>query len=238
MSDVIRIAIVDDHPLTRHGVESILREQPDFEVIGSYGDAGALPDPARFDVLVLDLYLGTDEPSLDVVEQWAGQARVLVVSASGRAADVVACIRLGASGYLTKSAGTAMFASAVRTVATGGFALSPQLADILSGELARERRMRGGRPAASAAAGGTDRPELSPREEEVLGHIAHGYTHAQIATRMKLGKSTVDTYVERIRHKLQAGNKAELTRLAIERDSAGHGPPAHPQATAMDTDPR
>ncbi|MEE4546250.1 response regulator transcription factor [Streptomyces sp. V4-01] len=231
MSDAIRIAIVDDHPLTRRGVESILREQPDFEVVGSCDDPGVLPAPARFDVLVLDLYLGTDEPSLDVVGQWAEQVKVLVVSASGRAADVVACIRRGASGYLTKSAGTAMFASAVRTVATGGFALSPQLADILSGELARERRMRGGRPPAAALPASTDRPELSPREEEVLGHIANGYTHAQIATRMKLGKSTVDTYVERIRHKLQAGNKAELTRLAIERETAERTPPTDPRAT-------
>ncbi len=216
--------MVDDHPLTRRGVESVLGENPDFRIVASVDGPGDLPAVEDIDVVLLDLYLGTDEPSIDVVEDLAPRTRVLVVSASGRPADVLGCVRAGACGYLTKSAGAEMFASAVRTVATGGFALSSQLADILTSELARERRMRGGRPAAGAAPA---RPELSPREEEVLRYIARGYTHAQTATRMQLSKATVDTYVERIRGKLQVGNKAELTRLAIEmeqRRAQGAGP--------------
>jgi DNA-binding NarL/FixJ family response regulator len=96
--------------------------------------------------------------------------------------------------------------AAVRTVVAGGFALSPQLADILQAELGRSPR-----------GPGADIPELSVREDQALMLIARGFTHGQVATRMGVSKSTVDTYVERIRSKLQVGNKAELTRAALER---------------------
>jgi DNA-binding NarL/FixJ family response regulator len=105
-----------------------------------------------------------------------------------------------------------MLVAAVHTVASGGFALSSQLADILQGELARV-------PAAAGAAAGT--PGLSPREEEALDLIARGLTHAQAASRMGVSRATVDTYVERIRAKLHVGNKAELARAAIERRPPG-----------------
>ena len=105
-----------------------------------------------------------------------------------------------------------MLVAAVRTVASGGFALSSQLADILQGELARV-------PAAAGTTAAT--PALSPREEEALDLVARGLTHAQAASRMGVSRATVDTYVERIRAKLHVGNKAELARAAIERRPPG-----------------
>jgi DNA-binding NarL/FixJ family response regulator len=105
-----------------------------------------------------------------------------------------------------------MLISAVRTVASGGFVLSSQLADILQGELAQPATI--GRAAA-------DVPALSPREEETLDLIARGLTHAQAASRMGVSRATVDTYIERIRAKLHVGNKAELARAAIERRPLG-----------------
>jgi two-component system, NarL family, nitrate/nitrite response regulator NarL len=86
--------------------------------------------------------------------------------------------------------------------------MSSQLADILHAGLATSAP-----PAAPSEA----RPDLSAREEQTLELIARGFTHAQVATRMGVRKATVDTYVERIRGKLQLGNKAELTRAALER---------------------
>ncbi len=121
---------------------------------------------------------------------------------------MLGAVRAGACGYVTKLADPPMLVAAVHTVASGGFALSSRLADILRGELAAA-------PAAAGTAAAT--PALSPREEEALDLIAGGLTHAQAASRMGVSRATVDTYVERIRAKLQVGNKAELARAAIER---------------------
>jgi two-component system nitrate/nitrite response regulator NarL len=163
------------------------------------------------DVIVLDLYHDADAPCLTAVAELAASARVLVISVSGRREDVLSVVRAGAAGYVTKHASPDMFTAAVETVAAGGFALSPQLADILQAELGPVHHPTPG----GARQAGTQ--QLSAREDEALGLIARGFTHSQVATRMGVTKTTVDTYVERIRAKLQVGNKAELTRAALDR---------------------
>jgi DNA-binding NarL/FixJ family response regulator len=207
---LIQVAIVDDHPLARRGMASILDEAGDITITRSTASpvellASAQPEEVA-DVVLLDLYHGDDEPCLPIVAELRTVMKVLVVSASARPADVLGAIRAGANGYVTKLADPSMLVSAVRTVAAGGFALSSQLADILQAELVGAR---------------SDEPvptsPLSPREEQALTLIARGFTHAQTATRMGVSKATVDTYVERIRAKLQVGNKAELTRAALTR---------------------
>jgi two-component system, NarL family, nitrate/nitrite response regulator NarL len=199
--DLVRVAIVDDHPIARRGVAGALADAGGVEVVASVDSAAQLDELTTVDVVILDLYHDGDGPCLDAVGEWAARTRVLVMSASGRPADVLRAVRAGAGGYITKQAQPALFAVAVQTVAAGGFWLSSQLADIVLSQ-----------PAAPAGSG-----HLSPREEEALDLIARGYTHAQAATRMGVTKATVDTYVERIRGKLQVGNKAELTRAALRR---------------------
>jgi two-component system nitrate/nitrite response regulator NarL len=217
---LIQVAIVDDHPVARRGLQAILAEAGDIEVSVAVATAAELnlpgPGAARPDVILLDLYHDGDEPCLDAVAGLRRDHNVLVVSASGRPADVLGAIRAGACGYVTKLADPPMLIAAVHTVASGGFALSSQLADILQGELT-------GAPAAAAAtaAAAPDPPVLSVREEETLGLIAEGLTHAQAASRMGVSRATVDTYVERIRAKLHVGNKAELARAAMERRRPG-----------------
>ena len=127
---------------------------------------------------------------------------MLIVSASRAPADVLAAMQAGASGYLTKQAGEEAYATAIRSVAAGTFYLSAQLADLI------QAATLGQAPA---------RPQetLSPREQEALGYIARGFTHQQTATRMGVSKATVDTYIARIRTKLQLGNKAELALAAL-----------------------
>jgi DNA-binding NarL/FixJ family response regulator len=215
-SELIQVAIVDDHPVARRGLQSILAEAGDIQVSAAVATPAELSlaglGEVRPDVIMLDLYLDGDEPCLDVIPTLRQDHKVLVVSASGRPADVLGALRAGACGYVTKLADPLMLVAAVHTVASGGFALSSQLADILRGELARV-------PAAAGTAPGT--PALSPREEEALELIARGLTHAQAASRMGVSRATVDTYVERIRAKLHVGNKAELSRAAIERRPPG-----------------
>lgn len=207
---MIRVLVVDDHHVTRYGVEHLLAGSGDVEVVGSAASLEeALPVLDRgVDVVVLDLYLGVPEPALDVVARLSSTHRVLVMSASRSRPDVLAALRCGADGYLTKDTDDAEFLAAVRVVADGGFSLSSSVADVLEAHLEAQ-------PATA--------PELSAREAEALGWIARGFTHAQTAQRMGISSSTVDSYVERIRRKLGLGNKAELTAKAIELRLAARG---------------
>ena len=138
---MIQVAIVDDHPVARRGLQSILAEAGDIQVSAAVATPSGLslagPGAGRPDVIILDLYHDGDEPCLDVIAKLRQDHKVLVVSASGRPADVLGAIRVGARGYVTKLADPPMLIAAVHTVASGGFALSSQLADILQGELTR-----------------------------------------------------------------------------------------------------
>jgi DNA-binding NarL/FixJ family response regulator len=224
-TDMIRVAVVDDHPIARRGVEQVLTESGVVHVVATAAvpadllDALGPQDPAALDVIVLDLYHDGDEPCLEAVERLAGTVRVLVMSVSGRPGDVLGAIRVGAAGYITKLASPEAFVSAVEAVAAGGFYLSSQLADILQAQLVQPHAES--QPPRQAAGQGTS--VLSRREEETLNLIASGFTHAQAATRMGVSKATVDTYIERIRTKLQVGNKAELTRAALTQLSGRTG---------------
>jgi two-component system, NarL family, nitrate/nitrite response regulator NarL len=206
---MISVGIVDDHPVVRHGMSHLLGQWSEITVVSSGATVGELGSTGSLDVVVLDLYLGTDQPALESVALLAASTPVLVVSASARPDDVLGAIRAGASGYLTKDCQLELLAGGVLAVASGGFALSCELADIVRS--AQPRDTDGSSPA---------QVRLSPREEQTLSYIARGFTHDQIATRLGIRKSTVNTYVERIRDKLQVGNKADLTRAALARPSA------------------
>jgi DNA-binding NarL/FixJ family response regulator len=159
------------------------------------------------DMVVLDLYLGHGRLTAGQIADAVRRCPVLVVSASARQPDVFAAIKAGASGYLVKSAEAEAFREAVKTVAAGGFYLSSQLADLIDTSASEEPP---GLPSS-----------LAPREREALSLIAQGFTQAQAASRMGVSPATIDTYVKRIRRKLGPGNKADLTRMAMELGEAG-----------------
>lgn len=204
---MLRVAIVDDHPVARHGLSTILEPVPDIEVVAAVAEAADLPRDSggtvTADLVLLDLYLGDGRPAMATIAELGEQVPVLVVSASRAPADVLAAMQAGASGYLTKHATEEAYAAAIRSVRTGGFYLSAQLADLI------EAATRG------TAAPVTAKEQLSPREQEALSYIARGFTHQQTATRMGVSKATVDTYIARIRTKLNLGNKAELALAAL-----------------------
>ncbi|HEX9342594.1 MAG TPA: response regulator transcription factor, partial [Actinomycetota bacterium] len=215
---MIRVAIIDDHPVARWGVEHLFQAHPEIEVVcaapsvAEVEAAGVAPD-----VVILDLYLEPGRPSLSAIAALAPRCRVLVMSASRTRGDILDAIRAGADGYLTKQASDDAFIEGVRQVAAGGFYLSSQLADMLQADLDQDQAPghNGSRP---------DWGQLAPREQETLSCIAAGFTRGQTARRMGVSQSTVDTYVKRIRQKLGLGNKADLTRMAME---LGHrDPPA------------
>lgn len=204
------VAVVDDHPVTREGIAALVSSLPGFSVLASTDDPTQLSRDTGIDVVVLDLYLADGKASTPAVREISGWAKVLVMSASRAPKDVLAVVRAGASGYVTKDTSREALLAVLGTVAAGGFSLSPQLADVLTASLSQ---------VPTTFDDPTD--ALSPREREALDLIATGFTHAQAAKRMNVTKATVDTYVERIRSKLQVGNKAELTKIALRRPDTG-----------------
>jgi two-component system, NarL family, nitrate/nitrite response regulator NarL len=198
---MIQVAIVDDHPVARHGMMWILAAEPDIEVVSAVGDYADLPSIAPA-VVTCDPFPLGEPPRLDAMRRVAARVPVLVVSSSDRMADVAAAAQAGARGYLCKSDSERAFAPALRALASGAryFPAPPAAARV-------EPRHRPGAAAKHA--------QLSPREQEALAYIGRGFTHQQTARRMGVSKATVDTYVGRVRDKLGLGNKAELALAAL-----------------------
>jgi DNA-binding NarL/FixJ family response regulator len=189
--------IIDDHPVSRWGLQRALESAPDVQVTGMFASAEEVltgwrtPSP---DVALVDLYLGDDMPSMALVAELVHRSKVLVVSASRRRVDITACRRAGASGYLHKSSDGPTLVAAVYACIDGHETFPDVEADSIGAILAG----------------------LSPRERQVLAHIAGGHTHDQTARRLEVSRHTVDTYVKRLRAKVGLGNKAYLTRIAVD----------------------
>jgi DNA-binding NarL/FixJ family response regulator len=209
------VAIVNDQPITRSGLEQLAATIPGLTVTASVASVAELDQRgAACDVVVLDVPAGEDAGlSLKMIARMAEISRPLVISGWDRPPSLLAVVRAGACGCVTRQASHGTVVRALSVVAAGGFFLCEQLADRFHKEVNRPPR--------------ADVHGLAPREAETLQWIARGLTQGQIATRMGLSQATVNTYAKRIRAKLKVNNKAELTRIAIELGQLGEGPHDH-----------
>jgi DNA-binding NarL/FixJ family response regulator len=196
------VAIVDDQPVTRTGMETVVSDDPGMRVVASVAFIDELADEERYDVVFLALPAHGGGSSLDMIGHVAKIAPSVVTSTWERAPTPLAAIRSGARGCVTRHSDQTTVTEALRVAARGGLYLCAQVILRFSTELSRQQL--------------EEVSCLAPREIETLRWIALGFTQSQIATRMGLSQATVNTYAKRIRSKLNAGNKAELTRLAIE----------------------
>jgi DNA-binding NarL/FixJ family response regulator len=217
MTEPVRVLIVDDHPIWRTAVERDLTEAG-FEVVAAVGDgetAVRIAPAVRPDVVLMDLQL----PAMSGVEAAGAlvtadpSVRVLMFSASGEDADVLAAAKAGGRGYLVKSAGRDELIDAVTRTAAGEAVFSPGLAALVLGEY---RRMAATHHRSSEPAV----PALTERETEVLRLVAKGLTARQVADRLVVSHRTVQNHVQNTLRKLQLHNKVELTRWAIEQGMA------------------
>ncbi|MEU7874322.1 response regulator transcription factor [Dactylosporangium sp. NPDC049140] len=183
---MIRVGIVDDHPIILLGLRGAFESAGDIAVVAAATAPGHV-DPAAMDVLVLDMHLTGDGPCVPEVATAAAHCKVVLTAGDERRSDIARCMAAGARAFVPKSSQPHLFVEAVRLVAAGGAPPAPQVVQ----------------------------PGLSPREQTVLDNVAAGLTHEQIARRLGISKHTVDTYLKRIRAKLNLGNKAELTRAAL-----------------------
>jgi RNA polymerase sigma factor (sigma-70 family) len=213
---VPRVVLVDDHGLFRSGVRAELGRR--VEVVGEAGDiepAVAVITSTVPDVVLLDVHMpgGGGQAVIEAVKRTHPEVRFLALSASDAPEDVIAVIRAGARGYVTKTISTDELAGAIVRVASGDAVFSHRLAGFVLDAFAAM-------PEADAARKPSFDPELDQltgREREVLRLIAQGYTYKEIAKELYISVKTVETHVSSVLRKLQLSTRHQLTRWAAER---------------------
>jgi DNA-binding NarL/FixJ family response regulator len=197
---IVKVAIVAATPLLRAGVRQLL-DIPSVRVVAAVDEVARLDDEPEAGVVVL---VG-DERTL--AAQPAVPGALLMVLPAGTRVGVADLLRGRIAGLVSTTVGAPELSRVLSVVAAGGMHVAPEFVEAL---------YEGGESPAPASSA-----DLTPREVQTLRAVALGLTHSQVARRLGLTEATVNTYVKRIRAKLNAGNKAELTRIAIER---GHLP--------------
>ena len=199
---MIRLLVVDDHPVVRAGMVAVLGEEGDFEVVGeaAHGaEAVALVPRVAPDVVLMDLRM----PVMDGAEATArivarpGAPQVLVLTTYDTDADIVRAVEAGARGYLLKDAPTAVLADAIRRAARGETVLAPPVAARLADRLRAPAR-----------------PELTPRELDVLRLVATGRSNAEVGRELFIGEATVKTHLIRAFAKLGVTDRTAAVTAA------------------------
>lgn len=206
MEKMIQVVIVDDHEVFRRGLKGLLAEEPGIEFAGeasSGEDAVRICRQLQPDVVLMDIHMPGGN-GIEAVRELVKdtQVKILMLTVSEKDQDLVNAIHAGADGYLLKNAKPAQLVSAIRDVAAGGGALSPEITPAILRKVAR------------TWAGGS-LPSISPRESEVLALLAKGASTAEIAAILTISDNTVKTHISRIMKKLNASNRTEAVARAI-----------------------
>jgi DNA-binding NarL/FixJ family response regulator len=213
----IRVLVVDDQAIVRDGLVTVLSLVPDLQVTGEAADGAeaiAAVDRDAPDVVLMDLRMpGTDGPTATArIVADHPQVAVLVLTTYADDESIVTALRAGARGYLTKDAGRTEIATAIRAVASGQSTFDATVGARLVAQLG------GGGATASVPAVPALRerfPDLTPREADVLEHIAAGRTNPQIAAELFLTVPTVKSYVNQVFAKLGVATRAEAVARVL-----------------------
>jgi DNA-binding NarL/FixJ family response regulator len=208
----LRVLLVDDHALFRTGVRTELGQH--VQIVGEAGDVDdAIQQTRRLrpDVVLLDVHLpgGGGAAVIAAVHAELPDVRFLALSVSDAPADVIGVVRAGARGYVTKTIAASELVDAIVRVHAGDAVFGPRLAGFVLDAFA------GVLPPTSVDA---ELDQLTSREQEVLRHLARGYTYREIAGRLHLSVKTIETHVSAVLRKLQLSNRHELAAWAARRD--------------------
>ena len=199
---MIRVLLVDDHPVVRSGLAGLLGGEADIDVVGEADDGAqgvALAAQLRPDLVLMDLRMpGMDGATATAAITAAGTARVLVLTTYDTDADILRAVEAGATGYLLKDTPREQLVDAVRAAARGETVLAPPLAAKLM------RQVRGG-------------DQLTPRELEVLQLVAQGRSNPEIARELFIGEATVKTHLLHVFDKLGVDDRTRAVTVALER---------------------
>jgi DNA-binding NarL/FixJ family response regulator len=213
LDDTIRILIADDHELFRRGLRMVLEDEADIEVVAEAGDGQAAIELAREhapDVVVMDVRMPTVsgiEATRRIKEEEPG-TRILMLTISDEEDDLYEAIKAGANGYLLKEISIDEISGAVRSIHSGQSLISPSMASKLLDEFAaivRKQEQKQELPA----------PKLTPREMEVLQHVAQGMNNREIARALFISENTVKNHVRNILEKLHLHSRMEAVVYAV-----------------------
>ncbi|WP_306366401.1 response regulator transcription factor [Nocardiopsis sp. CC223A] len=214
--DPLRILLVDDHPVVRHGLKAMFADRPDMDVVAEAADGqaaldlltgarGADPvpvDPVQVDVVLMDLRMGAGMDGVTAIRHITRldpAPPVLVLTTYDTDADILAAVEAGATGYMLKDAPPDRLCEAVRTASQGRTALDPDVAGRLMDRLR------------------SPRPALSGRELEILGLLARGLSNRAIARELFISEATVKTHLVHVFDKLGVDNRTAAITTALQR---------------------
>lgn len=202
MKTKIKILIADDHPLMRQGLSTLLDADPSLQIVGEAkngADAVEKASELKPDVIVMDLSM----PVMDGVEatrrirEANPDTKVLILTTYGTSADIAHAIDAGASGALVKDAEYDRLISAIRALADGGMAFSPEIESMLKKE--------------------PHPPTLTERQRQILEHTINGLSADEISKKMNLSSFTVNEHLDAVKRKLGAANRTEAVAIALKK---------------------
>jgi two-component system, NarL family, nitrate/nitrite response regulator NarL len=213
MSEKIRIAVIDDHPMLRSGVTHTLKAEPDFEVVGEGGSASDALRIARDelpDIMLLDVSLpGGGIEAAQAIASACPVVKVVMLTVLQNEESVSAALQTGARGYILKGISGPDFVRTVRDIDRGENYVSPGLAARLLA-VAKSKNADRDLDANPLSA-------LTTREEQILSLVAEGLSNKEVGAQLKLSEKTVKYYMTNILQKLQVRNRVEAALLAQKR---------------------
>ena len=210
-SERLRVMVVDDHALFRRGLEMVLQQEGDIELVGEASDGEEVVQRAQElmpDVILMDVRMPKKSgiEAATEIKDTLPHVKILMLTISDEEADLYEAIKGGAAGYLLKDASTDEVAQAVRVVADGQSLISPSMAMKLLDEFKQMSRTDRSQPAT---------PRLTERELEVLRLVAHGLNNREIAKQLFISENTVKNHVRNILEKLQLHSRMEAVMYAV-----------------------
>ena len=211
MNQKIRIVLIDDHNLFRSGIKALLSRQADFDIVGEAADGLSgvkLVEQTKPDIVLLDL----DMPVMNGREALAqilrvrSEQNVVMLTVSEDSEDLTECMRFGARGFLLKNINADFLVDSIKRAVDGDNVFSPEMTARLVQSLIRPHN----------AGTGSALDTLTPRELEILGHLAAGHSNKIIARQLDLAESTIKVHIQNILRKLELSSRVQAAVYAVQ----------------------
>ena len=216
-ADPIRVVIADDHVLYRRGLQMVVSQDDDIEIVGEAGDGKEAVDRTVEllpDVVLMDVRMPHTSgiEACQKIKSQVPSTKIIMLKMSDEESDLYEAVKAGANGYLLKDVPGEEIADGVRAVHNGDSLISPSMASKLLAEFALMSRRQGERPSAVGA------PRLTERELEVLRLVARGLANKEIAHDLFISENTVKNHVRNILEKLQLHSRMEAAMYAVREN--------------------